>query len=107
MSIVNVDPFDPKPGTANDGVSLALHERGRKGRREEDSYVLNLSVSYGFPLPAKGLRGELRVEAVNVTNQQEVMEHDELGEDRAGRRVQVERGASVVLSSASSSEAKA
>ncbi|MEE2777232.1 MAG: TonB-dependent receptor [Acidobacteriota bacterium] len=76
-----------KPGTPNDGVSLQLHETGRQGRRENDSYVLNLSVSYGFPLPKKGLRGEFRVEAVNITDQQKVMEHNSIGEVFPARRM--------------------
>ena len=88
VSIVNIDPFDPvNNGTANDGVSLQLHPTGRRGYRENDSYVLNLSVAYGFPLPAKKLRAELRVEAVNVTDQQRVMEHDGRGEIYPARRM--------------------
>ncbi|MDX1382906.1 MAG: hypothetical protein R3190_04625, partial [Thermoanaerobaculia bacterium] len=87
VSIVDVNPFDPKPGTANDTVGLLLHERGARGRRENDSYVLNLSAAYGFPMGWNDLRGEVRIEGVNVTDQQRVMEHNGLGELYPARRM--------------------
>ena len=86
VSVVNVDPNDPRGGTAESDITLNLHERGARGRREADSYVLNLSVAYGFPMGWKDLRGEVRVEGVNVTNQQRVTEHTGLGELYPARR---------------------
>ena len=70
VSIVNVDPNDPKPGTPNDGVSFNLHAPGTQGRFTSDEYTLNLSGAWGFPMGYRDVRGEIRVEALNVTNQQ-------------------------------------
>ena len=70
VSIVQIDPNDPKPGTPNDGVSFNLHAPGTQGRFTSDEYTLNLSGAWGFPMGYRDVRGELRVEALNVTNQQ-------------------------------------
>jgi len=70
VSIVNVDPNDPKGGTPNDGVSFNLHAPGTQGRFTSDEYTLNLNGAWGFPMGYRDVRGEVRVDVLNVTNQQ-------------------------------------
>ena len=86
ISIVQIDPFDPKGGTANDGVSLQLYPNGRRGGRTQDEYTINLSGAYGFPMGYKAVRTELRVEVLNVTNQQRRRDWDGRGEVYPVRR---------------------
>jgi hypothetical protein len=57
---------------ASDSVLLMIDPFAAGGRRTPDIYTLNLSTAWGFPLGWKNLRGELRVESINVTNQQEL-----------------------------------
>ena len=54
---------------ANSNVEVRVDPAGAKGRRHGDEYTLNLSGAWGFPMGWK-LRGEFRVEALNVTDQQ-------------------------------------
>ncbi len=86
ISIVNIDPNDPKGGTANDGVSLQLYQNGRRGGRTQDEYTINLSTAYGFPTGYKAVRGEIRVEVLNLTDQQRRRDWDGRGEVFPARR---------------------
>ena len=67
---VQRNPNDPKPGTANTGVGLLLHPPGTQGRFTSDEYTINLSGAWGFPMGYRDVRGEVRVEVLNATNQQ-------------------------------------
>ena len=67
---VQRNPNDPKPGTPNNGVGLNLHAPGTQGRFTSDEYTLNLNGAWGFPMGLRDVRGELRVDVLNVTNQQ-------------------------------------
>ena len=67
---VQRNPNDPKDGTPNDGVSFNLHAPGTQGRFTSDEYTLNLNGAWGFPMGLRDVRGELRVDVLNVTNQQ-------------------------------------
>ncbi len=53
---------------ANSGVTLYVEERG--ARRLTDIYAINMSMNWGFPISGQ-VRGGLRVEGLNVTNEQE------------------------------------
>ena len=70
VSIVDIDPNEPKGGTPNDSVSYNLHAPGTQGRFTSDEYTVNLSGAWGFPLGYRDTRAELRVEVLNATNQQ-------------------------------------
>jgi hypothetical protein len=54
-------------------------------RRLDDFYQLNLSAAWGFPLGA-GLRGNVRLEGLNITDQQDLLHVDNRGEVRPIRR---------------------
>jgi hypothetical protein len=58
---------------ASDSVLVLIDPFGAEGRRTPDTYTLNMSAAWGFPLGYKALRGELRVESINVTNEQELV----------------------------------
>ncbi len=64
------NPNDPKPGTPNDSVTLNLHPPGTQGRFTSDEYTVNLSGTWGFPMGFRDLRGEVRVDVLNATDQQ-------------------------------------
>ncbi len=70
VSIIDIDPNNPKPGTPNDGVSFNLHAPGTQGRFTSDEYTINLNGAWGFPLGYRDVRGEMRVEVLNATDQQ-------------------------------------
>ncbi|HVS08666.1 MAG TPA: TonB-dependent receptor, partial [Planctomycetota bacterium] len=55
---------------ASDSVLVLIDPFGAAGRRTPSVYTLNMSTAWGFPLGWKALRGEARVEVLNVTNQQ-------------------------------------
>ncbi|MEE2778438.1 MAG: TonB-dependent receptor [Acidobacteriota bacterium] len=54
----------------NSTVELRTAPAGDHGTRHVDEYTINLSGAWGFPLGKEGLRGEFRVEVLNVTDQQ-------------------------------------
>ena len=54
--------------------------------RTADEYTLNLSGSYNFPLGKDRLRGEFRVEVLNITDQQRQRDFDGRGEVYPVRR---------------------
>ena len=85
-----ITPSDPtsdaRPGTANGGVGVRLHPLGSEGRRTSDEYTLNLTGAWGFPMGYREVRGELRVEMLNVTNQQRRRRWDGQGEVYPVRR---------------------
>ena len=91
VSAVSIDGIlasggDGFPGTANDGIGLNLTADGEGGRRTNDEYTLNLSTTYGFPLGGNRVRGEVRVEVLNVTDQQKRRDWDGRGEVYPVRR---------------------
>jgi hypothetical protein len=59
-------------------VFLPLEKNGE--RRLDGFYDLNLTVAWGFPIHADRLRGNLRVEGTNVTNEQEQINVNNFGE---------------------------
>ena len=67
------------------GVALRMEPVGDNGRRLDDFYQLNLSAAWGFPLPGT-LRGNFRVEGLNMTDSQETLHVDGRGEVRPVRR---------------------
>ncbi|MEM1248475.1 MAG: TonB-dependent receptor [Acidobacteriota bacterium] len=75
---VNAINLDGSNGN-NTGVGLVLHERGRRGRRTTNEYTVNLSSALGFKMGGQ-LRGEFRVEVINVTDQQRQRNFDGRGE---------------------------
>jgi hypothetical protein len=60
------------------GVFLPLEKNGE--RRLDGLYELNLTVAWSFPIHADRVRGNLRVESTNVTNEQEQANVNNLGE---------------------------
>ena len=85
-----ITPSDPtsdaRPGTANGGVGVRLHPFGAEGRRTSDEYTINLSGAWGFPMGYRDVRGEVRVEVLNATNQQRRRRWDGQGEVYPVRR---------------------
>ena len=77
---------DDRPGTANAGVGFGLHPLGAEGRRTSDEYTINLSGAWGFPMGYRDVRGEVRVEVLNATNQQRRRSWDGRGEVYPVRR---------------------
>ena len=91
MSAISLDDVlagggDGFPGTGNDGIGLNLTTDGEGGRRTSDEYTLNLTGAYGFPLGGNRLRGEVRVEVLNITDQQRRRDWDGRGEVYPVRR---------------------
>ncbi len=86
VSIVQIDPDNPKPGTPNDGVSFNLHAPGTQGRFTSDEYTLNLNGAWEFPMGYRDVRGELRIEVLNATNQQRRRNWDGSGQVYPVRR---------------------
>ncbi len=65
---------------------MRLHPFGAEGRRTSDEYTINLSGAWGFPMGYRDVRGELRVEVLNATNQQRRRNWDGQGEVYPVRR---------------------
>jgi len=90
VSAINLDGIiggagDEWPGTAEDGIGLNLTPDGANGQRTSDEYTINLSGAFGHPLGSR-MRGELRVEVLNVTDQQKRRDWDGRGEVYPVRR---------------------
>ena len=68
----------------NDSTTLQVERPG--SRRLDDIYSLNLSGAWGFPLGFGDLNGQLRLEVLNVTDQQEQVFVTSQGEVRPVRR---------------------
>jgi hypothetical protein len=64
-------------------VFVPLEKNGT--RRLDGFYDLNLSVAWGFPIKGE-VRGEVRIEGTNVTNQQEQINVGLYGEPMRVRR---------------------
>jgi hypothetical protein len=60
------------------GVFLPLEKNGE--RRLDGLYSLNLTLAWSFPIYADRVRGNLRVESTNVTNEQEQTNVNNFGE---------------------------
>ena len=75
-----------RPGTSNTGVGFPLHPSGTEGRRTADEYTVNLTGAWGFPMGYRDVRGELRVEVLNATNQQRRRSWNSAGEVLPVRR---------------------
>jgi hypothetical protein len=60
------------------GVFLQLEKNGE--RRLDGIYGLNLTVAWSFPILADRVRGNLRVVGTNVTNEQEQINVNNIGE---------------------------
>jgi hypothetical protein len=69
---------------ANPEVNVYVEPIG--ARRNVSEYMLNLSGAYGFPMGRKDVRGTLRVEVINVTDQQRQRFKTYRGEARPVRR---------------------
>jgi hypothetical protein len=72
--------------SANPEVDILIDPYGAKGRRNTSEYTLNLSGAWGMPLARNKVRGSLRVEVINVTNQQRQRYRSGRGEARPVRR---------------------
>jgi hypothetical protein len=68
----------PTPDDPVAGVFLQLEKNGE--RRLDGIYGLNLTVAWSFPIHADRVRGNLRVEGTNVTNEQEQINVNNIGE---------------------------
>jgi hypothetical protein len=66
-------------------VGLRMEPVGANGRRLDEFYQLNLSAAWGFPLGGT-LRGNFRVEGLNMSDEQETLHVDGRGEVRPVRR---------------------
>jgi hypothetical protein len=60
------------------GVYLPLEKNGE--RRLDGLYDLNVTVAWGFPIMGDRVRGNLRIEGTNVTNEQEQTNVGSFGE---------------------------
>ncbi len=80
VSVVSLDGNNAR----NDSIGLQVERVGT--RRLDDIYSLNLSFAWGFPLGYKNLRGQWRVEGLNVTDQQDQTLITGRGDVRAVRR---------------------
>ena len=69
---VAAQPATGPAGTfANSSVTLRIHPLGEGNRRSNDEFTLNVTTALGFPLGFKQLRGEVRVEVLNITDAQQ------------------------------------
>ena len=77
---------DQRPGTSNTGAGFNLHPLGTEGRRTADEYTINLTGAWGFPMGYRDVRGQIRVEVLNATNQQRRRSWNSQGEVLPVRR---------------------
>ena len=103
-SAINFNPLETR-GTPNGGVGMLLAPNGTPfttacpagivcegavgveySGRTMDEHTLNMSGAWGFPLGGQRVRGELRIEALNVTDQQKQRDYDGRGEVYPVRR---------------------
>ncbi|REJ76486.1 MAG: hypothetical protein DWQ36_18975 [Acidobacteria bacterium] len=72
-------------GNTAANASVTLYPEGRGARRLDDIYTLNLSAAWNFPI-FREVGGQLRIEGLNVTDQQEQVDITSRGEVRPVRR---------------------
>ena len=68
----------PTPDDPLANVFLPLEKNG--DRRLDGIYELNLTLAWSFPIHADRVRGNLRIEGTNVTNEQEQINVNNFGE---------------------------